>query len=292
MFQQVKQFVTTFRELENQEQSVSSEERARRERLRKVLSAPVETTQSQQALHRYVLAVASLYPQAGASFIASNFAYYQAGKGMSVMLCELPDGPPYYYFALDSEERAQAGTQAGIQADEKIINMQNGYLCVKTKAPYGKHTFSFPELTSWLLGNSKETSMLIVDISSFWKQESAAWIMDMADEIWFVIDSDIPRFARSIMTEEAPRVWNESGKKVRLMANKWDRMFAKDHLLKRIEGTLSFWDLNRKQKHIDLLVPPVPKQKIMNAHQKAKFLLEMHPEESGVFAQMAALLEE
>ncbi len=284
--------MTTFRDLENQDQPMNREDRERRERLRQILSAPVESVSNIQPPNRYVVVVASFYSQAGASFIAGNLAYHQAGKGISVILCELPTGTPYYYFALDCEERAEANTKPVDQYDEKIIKMQAGYLQIKANTPYRKRNVSYPEVTNWLLGNSKNASLLIIDISSGWKEEAASWIMDMSDEIWFVLDSDIPRFARTILTNDVPKVWNASGKKLRLIANKWDQAHTREPLKKRMEGTLSFWAPHQKQRHIDMLVPPYINQKVMNAHSKAKFLLEEHPEEEEAFARLAALLEE
>lgn len=292
MFQQVRQFMSTFRELENQELPMNREDKERGERLRQILSTTVESISNTQPPNRYIVAVASFYSQAGASFIAGNLAYHQAGKGKSVILCELPTGNPYYYFALDSEERAEASMNQGDLHDEKIITMQAGCLRVKANVPYMRENVSYPEVTSWLLGNSRNASLLIIDISSGWKEEAAAWIMDMADEIWFVLDSDIPRFARTILTEEAPKAWNTSGKKVRLIANKWSQAHEKEQLKKRIEGTLSFWSLNQKNKRVDMLVPAIINQKIMNTHDKAQFLLEAYPEEEEAFARLATLLEE
>lgn len=290
MFDQVRQFTHMFRELENQERAVNREDQKRGERLRQALSTSVETVQYSYQLHRYVLVIASFYPQAGASFIAGNLAYYQAGKRVPVVLCEPPAGQPYYYFALDGEVRAESGNRLHNHT-EKIITMQDGYLRVKANTPYDQKPNAFPEITSWLLGNSKDASLLIVDISSCWKGETASWIMDMADEIWFVLDTDVPRFARTILTEEAPKAWNESGKKVRLIANRWDQAIAKVDLMKKMEGTLSYWNHNQIIKQIDMLIPAVSGEKIMNAHAKAKLLLEMYPEEENMFGQMSSLLE-
>ncbi len=290
MFDQVRQFTTMFRELENQERSVSREDQVRGQRLRQVLSTSLEAGQSSYQLHRYVLVIASFYPQAGASFIASNLAYYQAGKRIPVVLCEAPSGQPYYYFALDGEVRAESSSRLDNHT-EKIITMHDGYLRVKANAPYDQKLNAFPEVTNWLMGNSKEASLLIIDISSFWRSETSSWIMDMADEIWFVFDTDVPRFARTILMEEAPKAWNDRGKKVRLIANRWDQAFAKEHLMKKMEGTLSYWNHNQIIKQIDFLVPAISSEKIMKAHEKAKFFLEMYPEEEDIFAQMSSPLE-
>jgi hypothetical protein len=289
MFDQVRKFVTTFRELEKQERPLTGEEEARRKRLRQILSTPQPLESSHQQTFRRVLAIASFYPQAGASFIAGNLACYQAAKQIDTTLCEMPDGEPYFYFSLDSEARgkAESGSEEGIV--EKAVYLQDGYLRVKAISPFPRYTPTHPRIASWFLANSKHASLLIIDLSSNIKRETAAWIVDLADEVWVVCDSDIPRLARTILTQEPPDWWSKHFQKIRLVANKWDHAFARSSVIKKLEGTISLWNQEQQIKPIEMFVPQISCEQVIGAQINGKFLLEMYPEEGEVFARLAAL---
>jgi hypothetical protein len=290
MFHQVKQFVTTFRELEKREIIATREEEDQRQRLRHILAVPQPQEISVQQVHRRILAIAGFYPQAGASFIASNFACYQAGRDIHTTLCEMPDGEPYFYFALDSEERGEPVKGTEKDNAEKTVFLQNGQLRVKAISPLSRAKPSHSEIASWFLASCKDTSMLIIDLSSHWQRESAEWIMEVSDEIWFVCDTDIPRLARTIVTQEPPEAWSRNFRKIRLIANKWNHTYAKSSVIKKLEGTISLWNKEHIVKRVDMLVPLISYEKVTAAQIKSRFLLETSPEEGNVFAQLASLM--
>lgn len=288
MFEQMKQFVSTFRELEKQQPALTDTEMANWEKLREKLSRTPPPDRGVRSANRRIIVVASFYPQAGASFLAGNFAFLQGGNDIPTILCEPPGSLSYYYFALDSERRSvRAQEQDGVKS--KQIDLHDGMLQVKVTASLEKQAVSQREWTSWILANQKEASLLIIDLSSEWRGEMANWVMQLADEIWFVLDADFPRLTRLLLTESPPPVWNEADGKVKIIANRWNQRLAKQSVLKRLEGTLSLWDLNQQGRKIDACVPQVNGEKVSFSQLEASFYLEKYPEEAAVFEHLANL---
>ncbi|TGU81370.1 hypothetical protein EN829_063670, partial [Mesorhizobium sp. M00.F.Ca.ET.186.01.1.1] len=89
MFHQVSRFVSRFRDLEQQDFTNTTEEERQWRLLKEKLTLP-DVPEPLETVTRKCIAVTSLYPQAGASFIAGNVAYAWAAKGIPVTLCELP----------------------------------------------------------------------------------------------------------------------------------------------------------------------------------------------------------
>lgn len=288
MFEQMKQFVSAFRELEKQQPVLTQTEKEHWEKLREKLSRPSPPERSAHPSTRKIVAVASFYPQAGASFLASNFAFHQAGNDIQTILCELPGIISYYYFALDSGRRAvQEKVQDGTHS--KLINLHRGMLRIKVTASLETRSISHKEWTNWVLANQKEASLVVIDLSSHWQGDLADWIMQLADEVWFVLDSDFPRLTRLLLTESPPPVWTENDQKVKIIANKWNERLSKESVRRRMEGTLSLWDSDQKGRKIDAYMPILNGEKVSMTQLEASLYLEKYPEEGRLFEPLAYL---
>lgn len=288
MFDQLKQFVSNFRELEKRELVLTPDEEDRWKKLKEKLAASGLQEKSNQPLFHRVIAVASFYPQAGSSFLASNFAFFQASKEIQTTLCEIPSGISYYYFALDSERRA-VPDRGQTREEYRKIQLLNGALRIKVTASLVHRPLSQGELSNWFLTNSKESSLFIIDLSSHWRGEPAEWIMELADQVWFILDSDFPRLSRLILSETAPAIWQKNYEKIKIVANKWNGRLASNSVVKKIEGTLSFWDTELQSKKVDAFFPLIKAEKISSAQLEAVLLLEKYPEEGLLFEQLACI---
>lgn len=276
MYQQVNRFVSHFRQLEKQEVTLTKEEERRWKSLKEKLAAsPPADEQPYIPVFRRYIAVVSLYPQAGASFVASNFAYVQAGKGIPTTLCELPNDVSYFYFALDYERRAHHHLK---DSTEKVLLLQNNLLHIRVDASLHKPSHSQPDIVDWFFSTSKETPCIIIDLSSRWRGDLAKRILDLADEIWIVFDSDLARLTRLCLVEEPPEWWNQLCKKIRLIANRWNSRLSRHTILKRVEGTLSLWNHTHLIRNIDVTIPQIDGEKVAEAHAKACILSEIYPE--------------
>jgi hypothetical protein len=281
MFHQVNRFVSHFRQLEKQQFTLTKEEEKRWKSLKEKLAAsPPADEQPYIPVFRSYIAVVSLYPQAGASFVASNFAYVQAGKGIPTTLCEMPGDVSYFYFALDYERRAHHNLK---DSTGKVLLLQNNLLRIKVDASLHKQSHSQTDIVDWFFSASKETPCLIIDLSSRWRGDLARRILDLADEIWVVFDSDLARLTRLCLVEEPPAWWNQLCKKIRLIANRWNSRLLRHTILKRVEGTLSLWNHDHFLRNIDVTIPQIDGEKVADAHSKASILSEIYPEDERWF---------
>ena len=279
----LNKFVQVFRELEHKEFIPSVEEERKLDALKQKLISTQQASLSNDFIQR-TIAIASLYSQAGSSFIASNLAYYHACNQIQTTLCELPSISPYYYFALDFAKRGHS-SKSGM-----IIPLKQGLLRVKPTLPLTSHQLSQAELTNWFVQNHKECSLLIIDISDAWQNQQAIQVGEWADEIWFVLDDNIPRLASLIMSGEVPNIWAIYGDKVRLIANKWNDRLNRAGAIKQVEGTLSLWNPDRKRPCIDIVMPLLDRKKISHCHLEGRVLLERYTEELEVFEPIGKAL--
>ncbi|GAA4721485.1 hypothetical protein [Brevibacillus fulvus] len=286
MFNQVKQFVDQFRELEKQGMALTEAEQDTWKRLKEKLTAASDKQfdQPHRSIKR-VIAIASFYPQAGASFLAGNFSYCQAEKSLQTVLCELPEQHSYFYFALDSESRSTRKPGA-VTSQEQEIRLLNGRLRVRVFQPEPtNYNSALPELMNWFLQNSRDPELLIIDLSSHWRGEAAEWIMGVADEVWFVLDADFSRLSRLVLTESPPAVWKEGNEKIKVIANRWNAALSDHKIIRKIEGTLSFW--SSEPKGIHAVMPHFEACKVSEAQLAAQLFLERYPDESVHFDKLA-----
>jgi len=282
MYHQLKQFVNTFRELE--QRPVVPDDEERRQRLREVLTVQLSTEQAAQPkLQRKTLAVASLYPRAGASFVTGNMAYYMANRGIHTTLCEIPGSSGYLCFALDSERRKKEA------ASGETLLLHNGSLKVQVALPVGQRTLAHHELSSWFMSVQRGADLLIVDLSSNWQGDWADLILEWVDEAWFVLDSDIPRIA-AMCALPPPVSWQKHATKIRLIANRWNEVLAKSSVIKKLEGTLSLWQEEYTLKKIEAIIPSFDSEDVTRAHLAGKLLVEVNPDKAQTFSQLASLL--
>lgn len=282
MFHQVNRFVSRFRDLEQQEYPQTREE----ERQWKLLKDKLATQDREEAQHvfrRTCIAVTSLYVQAGASFIAANTAYAWAGKGIPVTLCELPGATSYYYFALDCERRVQHHLK---QSPTSLLLMPNSNLRIQIDTPSQHPETSRIDTAEWLLRTSKDSPVVMIDVSSRWREEEAKRIFEAADEIWVVFDADLARLTRLLLMETAPPWWTSEKGKIKLIANKWNDLLSRSSVMKRIEGTLSLWNKDACATKVDSILPLMDGEKTARAHAKANLLLELYPEEEHGFQSL------
>lgn len=280
MFEQMSRFVSRFRDLEQQEFVRTREEERQWKELKEKLST-AQLDDQQQAYSRKCIAITSLYAQAGASFVAANVACIWAGKGVPVTLCELPGPPSYYYFALDFERR---GNQQASLTSTTVLLLQNRLLRIQIDPPLSDQQTSQLDTADWLLRTSKNSPIVIIDVSSRWREKSAQRMFEIADEIWVIFDADLARITRFFLVETAPQWWFLHKQKIRLIANKWNHPLSRSQVMKRVEGTISLWDRNVSAAvHIDATLPFIDAEKIAMAHVKANLLLELFPEEAEHF---------
>ncbi|MGD8192484.1 hypothetical protein ACQCN2_21145 [Brevibacillus ginsengisoli] len=274
----LNRFIQVFRDLEHKEFMPSVEEEKQLEALKQKLIYTQQTSLSNSFIQR-TIAIASLYPQTGSSFIASNLAYYHACSQIQTTLCELPSISPYFYFALDFAKRGHS-TKSGM-----IIPLQQGLLRVKPTPPLLPlhKQLSQAELTNWFVQNHKGCSFFIIDISNAWQSEQAIQIGEWVDEVWFVLDDNIPRLASVIMSEEVPNIWALYGDKVKLIVNKWNDKLKRAGAIKQVEGTLSLWHQEGKRPGIDIVMPLVDRMQISHCYLEGRIFLEKYPDSLGVF---------
>lgn len=284
MFDQVNRFVSRFRDLEQQEFHHSREEEKRWKLLKEKLAAAQPIEEVQPAFSRKCIVVTSLYEQAGASFIAGNVAYALASQGRFVTLCEYPGSSSYFYFALDFERRVKS--QNSNDSSASMLLLQNNHLRIQIDPPFSHIPTSSIDTADWLLRTSKESPLVVIDLSSRWREPEAKRIFDLADEIWVVFDADIARLTRLFLMEAAPTWWHTAGKRMRYIANRWNDCLSRSSMMKRVEGTLSLWGGESKSIDISATLPYFDGDKSAMAHVKGSLLLELYPEEEEKFQSL------
>jgi hypothetical protein len=283
MYQQLQRFVSTFRNLEKKEYELSNEQEESWRQLKEKLSthSSEEKIDSHSGLQTIV--VIGLYPRTGSSFIASNYAFYLSGKSISTTLCELPGNISTYYLSLDFEKRT-----SGFGQDDRTLFLQGRRLRIKAEHPHRKREINQPELMNWFFTQLKNSNLLIVDISSYWKTECASWLMGMADQIWVVIDNDFPRLTQTVFSEAAPTWWKESADKIRIILNKWSPNAARGSVLRKVEGTLSMWNEQLKPE-VSACIPALNGEMVMKTQMEARLFLEMFPDKKELLDELACL---
>jgi len=283
MFQKVNRFVNQFRELEKQEFSLTEEEEKRWRSLKEKLSSP--TADGPNLSHyRRLIVFAGLYPRVGTSFLASNLAYYLAGKGTPTTLCELPRTVSHYYFALDFERRAHPDPK---ETTKYQLLMQNNQLKIHVDTTFQKRNPSHVDITNWLLMVTKDSPCVVVDLSSQWDHPLAEPVLEIMDEMWMVIDGDVSRLTQLMLSQSPPPTWQSKSAKVKLLANRWSPYLSRMDNRQKVEGTLSLWDELAEQRKLAAFVPHIDSEKVSRAQSKACLLLEMYPEECKWFEAIA-----
>ncbi|MGG1662939.1 hypothetical protein [Brevibacillus sp. NRS-1366] len=282
MYHQMSRFVSRFRDLEQKEFTPTGEEERQWKILKDKLALPLFEEQM-ETFNRKCIAVTSLYVQAGSSFIAGNIAYAWAEKGIPVTLCELPNAISYYYFALDYERRTN---QQAYNASTSMLLMQNNHLRIQIEPPLNHQQKSTNiDMANWLLRMSKVSPIVLIDVSSRWTHE-AKQIFEMADEIWVVFDGDLARLTRLFLTETAPSWWTSEKNKLKFIANKWNSRLSRSSVLKKVEGTLSLWNVEPGPTKVEYMLPLIDGEKTATAHSKGNLLLEFFPEEVSEFQSL------
>ncbi|WP_139492555.1 hypothetical protein [Brevibacillus dissolubilis] len=280
MHRDLQRFVTTFRDLEQKDHVPNEEERQHFLQLKEKLATTMLQEKADTVLIQRVIAVASFYPQAGATFLASNYACAQSQLGLHVTLCEWPQVTSYLYFALNGEKR---GVKNGSQAD--VLKL--GSLKIYMKPPTDNViTMTSEQVMAWFFTHSKSSSLFIIDLSSNWDDEAVGTVLEWADEIWFVIDSDLPRLAKRLLTVPCPEVWRNDPGKIRIIANRWNPSLAKVHVKKQIEATISMWAQGEAKRKIEHTIPVIDPDKVSQAMLAGKLFTECFPEENKQFEQL------
>lgn len=284
MFHQMNRFVTRFRDLEQQAFSHTPEEERQWRTLKDKLSSPQTGEDHQSVLSRRCIAVTSLYAQAGASFLSSNVAYIWAGNRIPVTFSELPSTISYFYFALDYERRLNR--KANPYTSAPMLLIQNDFLRIQIDPPFQKKMTPQIDAAHWLLRTCKDSPVVMIDVSSHWKEKAAQQIFELVDEIWVVFDTDLARLTRLFLVEPAPSWWKTEKGKIKLIANKWNQQLSRTSVMKRISGTLSLWDQESCPVEVEYVLPLMNGEKVGDAHVKASLLLEQFPEEEHAFSPL------
>jgi len=283
-FHQMNRFITRFRDLEQRGLQQTPEEERQWNTLRDKLATPQGEEDHHAVIHRRCIAVTSLYAQAGASFIASNVAYAWAGKNIPVTLGELPGPTSYFYFALDYERRVNRQTNPYTSAP--LLLIQNNRLRIQIDPPLQPNKPSHFDAAHWLLRTCKESPLVVIDVSSHWREAEAEQIFELADEIWVVLDTDLARLTRMLLVESAPAWWITERRKIKWIANKWNQQLSRSSVMKKISGTLSLWNPESGPVEVEYIVPLINGEKVGDAHVKASLLLEQFPEEELEFQSL------
>ncbi|WP_126424724.1 hypothetical protein [Brevibacillus marinus] len=292
MRKDVQQFVAKFRQLEAQTFSMTAEEQHFLQLLKERLAdAPRETVSPDYHHVPRTIAVASLYAQAGASFVASNAAVFFASRQIPTTLCEIPTEISYYYFALDSERRGKpvVPPQPGLQQDTRLILLEQGFLRVWVTVPAAVKRISQTDLVNWFVSWRRDAPLLFIDLSSHWRAEEARWIADWSDEVWLVFDSDLPRLTRQLIAEPLPAIWQNNQQKIRLIANKWNGELERTSVRKKVEGTLALWGEGIAPNGATVYLPAFDSAEISAAQLKGKLLLEMFAEHAKWFEPLTVV---
>lgn len=276
--------MSTFRELEKKEYELSNEQEESWRQLKEKLSASSIPETPDQQVGLQTIVVTGLYPRTGSSFIASNYAYYQAGKSVATTLCELPGIFSSYYISLDFEKRTSGSDQT-----DRSLFLQERRLRINAEHPHRVREVYQTEVMNWFFTQFKQSNLLIVDISSHWQADWVEWLMGMADQIWVVVDTDFPRLTQTVFNESMPSWWMDSKNKIRIILNKWCSNFPKGSILRRVEGTLSLWNEQIAIPEIVGCIPLLDGESIMNAQLAARLYLEMFPDEKELLDQLACL---
>ncbi|MFD2369654.1 hypothetical protein ACFSO0_06720 [Brevibacillus sp. GCM10020057] len=284
MFHQMNRFVTRFRDLEQRGLSQTPEEERQWKSLKDKLAMSRGEEEHQPVCQRRCIAVTSMYAQAGASFIASNVAYAWAGQGFPVTLGEMPGTISYFYFALDYERRVNRQNNPYTSAPKLLL--QNSYLRIQIDPPFQQDKSSYFDAAHWLLRTCKESSIVVIDVSSHWREAVAKQILELADEIWVVFDTDLARLTRLLLVEPVPSWWTSERHKIKWIANKWNQQLSRSSVMKKISGTLSLWDPKSGPVEIEYVVPLINVEKVGDAQARASLLLEQFPEEEHEFQSL------
>lgn len=287
---ELQRFIATFRQLEQQQFRLTTAEEKQWNQLRSRLASKEPEAESlENPRVPRVIAVANLYPRAGASFIASNFGYYLAANKMPTILCELPNDISYYYFALDSQNRRQSISieDSDSSTDVQLISLLSGNLLVNVDSLHNCHEPLTPAtLANWFLSISKRAPYVVIDLSSRWHEEMISWMIDWIDEIWLIFDADIPTFTQALTIATNGFLWEKYKRKVKIIGNRWNAALGKPSVNKRVMGTLSLWT-GTKEMNQYMTIPMFPAEQISRAQLSGRMFLELYPDAEDYFAALA-----
>ncbi|RAP27193.1 hypothetical protein C2W64_01025 [Brevibacillus laterosporus] len=278
-----QQFLKIFRDLEKKEFTRSQTEEKQWFQLKqKLVQSPlldeVEVTSK-------VIAIISLYPSAGSSFIAGNYAWL-ASQNRKTTLCEHPLRPSYYYTALDMEAKKcfSQNTPTKNRSSNQATHLENGKLLIPVDTSIERKTEKIEmDMLSNLFTLQKQSSLLLVDLSSFWREEGIELLMQWADEVWIILDTNISRLAQLICTEEPPVFWHDISQKCKYILNRWNDTMNKYALHKQIEATLSLWNKNGKPSKINCFISKMCDDKVIQAQLQGSFFCELFREQGDLF---------
>ncbi|NKQ21304.1 hypothetical protein [Brevibacillus laterosporus] len=278
-----QRFLKIFRDLESKEFTPSQSEEKRLLLLKqKLVHTPL--IEEIEVISKVIIII-SLYPSTGSSFIAGNYAWLSSQKRKTT-LCEHPLRPSYYYTALDMEAKKcfSQNTPTKIRPSNQVAYLENERLliCVDTSIKRKTRKIEM-QMLSDLFTLQKQSSLLLVDLSSFWREEGIELLMQWADEVWITLDTNISRLAQLICTEDPPVFWNDISKKCKYILNRWNYNMTEHALDKQIEGTLSLWNKDSRPKKIDCYISQMCADKVIQAQLQGRFYCELFTEHSDWF---------
>ncbi|WP_182101712.1 hypothetical protein [Niallia taxi] len=171
------------------------------------------------------IAVASLYPRAGSSFIAGNVAEYLAMQGVPVALAEAPTTTPYWYNYFDGVNAAPSDWKSwGKQISENGRVEKGTNWTLKS----GLHLITHEELIpveNWaeehvykFIFTTQQVPIVIYDISHNWKEITRDILFEYADNIWVVLDFDIVQ--TNLASERLAKLQEIYGDKIQIIFNR------------------------------------------------------------------------
>ncbi|WP_232699074.1 hypothetical protein [Brevibacillus daliensis] len=264
--------------------STTVEEQEQWQQLKQKLVQPSIGIEPEQASK--VIIIINLYHSAGASFIASNYAWLESQKKLTT-LCEHPLYPSYYYFALDIENRKYRteSTSHEIFSSTKTAVIEEGRLLIPVTHLPDKLRLnkSHAELLSWFFTWQKQSTLLVLDLSSNWKEEGMELILQWADEVWIVLDTNFPRLAQLMATEAPPPFWQKIQHKSKYVINRWNTYFDTKKMRNKVLGTLSLWNNGNDRDLYLIFIQQVCAEHLGRSQLEGKIYCEAFPQNSEVF---------
>ena len=140
-----------------------------------------------------LVAIGSLYPECGSTWIACHLAQMLASYHIPVGVLEFPTNRPYLYERLNGDQLAPSNWECWytqIKHHKKIrkgTEWKDGdiYWIPLAKNHHPVDDIDLYDLYA-LLASSRQIPIVLVDLSSHWEVESVRQLLNVSDEIWMV----------------------------------------------------------------------------------------------------------
>ena len=144
-----------------------------------------------------LVVIGSLSPRAGSSFITANLAAAVAARNVSSAVIESPVNFPYFYDALFIREKTNGSyvsrshkIKDSHEIDRSDVFVENGISWIALDpTQFSIKNWTYDNMMK-LIYSVKHTSIVLLDVSTFWVHSSVQPILGQADNIILVVDPD------------------------------------------------------------------------------------------------------